>query len=218
MKYPRLAFLFVLLVLGASATPAHAVTLLGRVTVTVAGFQNYNVTRTEGIDIRVQNVPFQSEPDGFFRTDTQAIITGMEDLPVKWTASNENQISLKLGITKIGMPVDWLGWKVGNFILLQAVTCSVDAGGGAFCQQANEDRAMLMQRYGVRFSLPELQANQGVIIRSSLDTTSPTPVVRPQGPEIVRPAPVVTPPQIVRPAAPVPAPLPAPDTIVGPSD
>lgn len=216
MNYPSHTPKFALaLALSLLAMPAHALEVLGRVTVTVSGFQGYNITRTEGIEGKVQNVPLQTEPDGFFKIDTLAIVAGMEDLPVKWAASNENQISLKLGTTKIGIPVDWLGWKVGNYILLQAVSCAIDAAGGAFCQQESEERSMLMQRYGVRFSAPALQAVQ--IYRSTQDATTPA-VIRPQGPEVVRPAPVVTPPQILRPAPPAPKPMPAPETIVGPSD
>lgn len=214
--YPAAPTLALTLVLSLLISPAYATEVMGRVSITVAGFQGYNTTRTEGIDVRVQNVPFQSEPDGFFRVDTLAIVTGMEDLPVKWGASNDNQVSLKLGVTKVGIPVDWLGWKVGNYILLQAVTCSVDAAGGAFCTQASEERAMLMQRYGVRFSRPDLQAASGVLLQPRREVTEP--VVRPQSPEVVRPAPVVTPPQILRPLPPVAPPAPIPEKIIGPSD
>jgi len=193
------------ILLWAVATPAGAVTIFGRATVKVDGFKGYRAELVEGLEPVVEEVRGKTLADGFFRINTMSIVMYGSG-PVRWPESERNQIKFVIGRYKVAIPTDWIGWKVGDRVFLQPITCIVDPEGGAYCDHAGDKKEDLLSRYALRFGISGMRR----LLRE------PEPPARPEEPDVVGPSDEVVKP--IAPTAPVKPARPAEPEIYGPTD
>lgn len=202
-KFEGHHFLSVVILLMFWSAPAYAATIFGRISVSIDGFKGYRAEMSEGLTPYVEDVKTSTLADGFFRLQTLSIVM-YGNGPIRWPESERNQVKLIVGKYKIGIPTDWIGFKVGDRVFLQPVTCIVDPEGGAYCDQASDSKADLLSRYALRFGISGLRKIINKPVRP-----------KPEDNEVVRPD------RVVRPTAPVqPTPPPAPSEpkVYGPTD